>query len=77
MSTTHFAKVTSKAQTTLPLAVRKALKAEPGDTLMYRIGSEGVMVMRVEPMDWDYLRSLETTLGEWNTVEDAAAFDDL
>jgi bifunctional DNA-binding transcriptional regulator/antitoxin component of YhaV-PrlF toxin-antitoxin module len=73
----HFAKITSKAQTTVPAAVRKALKAGPGDTLAYRIGPEGVLLTRAEPLDWDYLRSLQTTLGEWNTAEDAAAFNDL
>lgn len=73
----HFAKITSKAQTTVPAEVRKALKAGPGDTLAYRIGRDGVMLTRAEPLDWDHLRSLEKTLGEWNTAEDAAAFDDL
>ena len=73
----HFAKITSKAQTTVPVAVRKALNAGPGDTLAYRIGPNGVVLTRAEPLDWDYLGSLEKTLGEWNTAEDAAAFDDL
>ncbi|MFY8162631.1 MAG: AbrB/MazE/SpoVT family DNA-binding domain-containing protein [Brevundimonas sp.] len=73
----HFAKITSKAQTTVPAEVRKALNAGPGDTLAYRIGPDGVMVTRAEPLDWDYLRSLEKTLGEWSMAEDAAAFDDL
>lgn len=73
----HFAKITSKSQTTVPREVREALKAGPGDTLAYRIGPDGVSVTRVEPVDWSYLRSLEPTLSEWNTVEDSAAFDDL
>jgi antitoxin PrlF len=73
----HFAKITSKAQTTVPKAVRDALKAGPGDTLAYRVGPEGVSVTKVEPLDWEYLRALESTLSEWNTPEDAAAFDDL
>jgi len=75
--TVHFAKITSKAQTTVPAEVRKALKAEPGDTLAYRIGPDGVVVTRVEPMDMAYLRSLERGLSEWGSAEDAAAYDDL
>ena len=75
--TVHFAKITSKAQTTVPAEVRKALKAGPGDTLAYRVGPHGVVVSKAEPLDWEYLSSLEKTLGEWNTAEDAAAFDDL
>ncbi len=75
--TIHFAKITSKAQTTVPAAVRKALNVGPGDTLAYRVGPQGVVVTRAEPLDWEYLKSLEHTLGEWHTAEDAAAFDDL
>ncbi len=75
--TIHFAKITSKSQTTVPAAVRAALRAKPGDTLVYRVGPEGVTVSRAEPLDRDYLRSIESGLGEWNTAEDAAAFDDL
>ncbi len=73
----YFSRITSKSQTTVPREVREALKVGPGDTLAYRIGPEGVTVTKVEPLDWPYLRSLETTLGEWSTAEDAAAFDDL
>jgi bifunctional DNA-binding transcriptional regulator/antitoxin component of YhaV-PrlF toxin-antitoxin module len=73
----HFAKITSKSQTTVPKEVREALKAGPGDTLGYRVGPEGVSVIKVEPLDWEYLKALESTLSEWNTPEDAAAFDDL
>lgn len=75
--TVHYAKITSKAQTTLPAEVRKALKVGPGDTLVYRVGPEGVTVSRAEPMDAAYLKSLETGLSEWGTAEDAAAYDEL
>ena len=75
--TVHFAKITSKAQTTVPAEVRKALKAGPGDTLAYTVGPTGIMVSKAEPLDWDYLSSLEKTLGEWSSAEDGAAFDDL
>ncbi len=73
----HFAKITSKSQTTVPAEVRKALKAGPGDMLAYRIGPDGVSITKARPLDRDYLMSLESTLTEWNTAEDAAAFDDL
>ncbi len=77
MSIVHSSKLTSKAQTTVPAAVRRALRAKPGDTLIYRIGPTGVTVSRAEPLDSAYLRSLDSTLGEWSTEEDAAAYDDL
>lgn len=73
----HFAKLTSKAQTTVPKAVRDALGAKPGDTLVYSIGPSGVTLARAEPLDRAYLKSVEATLAEWNSAEDAAAFDGL
>jgi len=73
----HYAKITSKSQTTLPLAVRKALNVSPGDTLVYRVSADGVTLSRAEPMDPAYLRGLDATLSEWGTAEDAAAYDDL
>ncbi len=73
----HFAKITSKSQTTVPREVREALRVGPGDTLAYCIDGGDVRISKAEPLDWNHLRSLETTLGEWNTAEDAAAFDDL
>ncbi len=73
----HFAKLTSKAQTTVPKAVRDAIGAVPGDTLVYRVTPDGVTLARAEGIDRAYLKSVETTLSEWNSSEDAAAFDGL
>lgn len=72
-----FSKLTKKSQTTVPKEVRKALGAKPGDTLVFRIAKGRVTLARAEPLDKAYLKSLETTLSEWNSPEDAAAYDDL
>lgn len=72
-----FGKVTSKAQTTLPKEVREALGVKAGDMLVYRIAKGKVTLARAEPMDRTYLNALETTLSEWNSPEDAAAYDKL
>ena len=72
-----FGKITSKAQTTVPKEVREALGVKPGDTLVYRIAKGKVTVARAEPLDRAYLKSLESTLSEWASAEDAAAYDDL
>lgn len=77
MADDHFGKLTSKAQTTVPVAVRKALGVKPGDTLVYRVSPDGVTLTKAQPLDIPYLRSVETTLVEWSTAEDAAAYDDL
>jgi bifunctional DNA-binding transcriptional regulator/antitoxin component of YhaV-PrlF toxin-antitoxin module len=72
-----FSKITAKSQTTVPREVREALKVKPGDTLVYRIAKGKVTVARAEPLDRAYLKSLESTLTEWNSEEDARAYDDL
>ncbi|MBS0277813.1 MAG: type II toxin-antitoxin system PrlF family antitoxin [Proteobacteria bacterium] len=72
-----FSKITSKSQTTVPREVREALNVKPGDTLVYRIAKGKVTVARAEPLDRAYLKSLESTLSEWNSKEDAEAYDDL
>jgi AbrB family looped-hinge helix DNA binding protein len=72
-----FGKITSKAQTTVPKEVRDALGVKPGDTLVYRIAKGKVTVARAEPLDRAYLKSLESTLSEWASAEDAKAYDDL
>ena len=75
--TAVFSKITSKAQTTVPKEVRAALGIKPGDTMVYRISKGRVTVAKAEPLDKTYLRSLESTLSEWSSEEDAAAYDNL
>ena len=65
------AKVTSKGQTTIPQRVRAALHVEPGDLIAWEVGPDGsATVRRVEPMDLEYLRAVEATLGEWAGAAD-------
>jgi AbrB family looped-hinge helix DNA binding protein len=72
-----FSKVTAKAQTTVPKEVRAALGVKPGDMLVYRINKGKVTLARAEPLDRAYLKAVESTLSEWASAEDAAAYDDL
>jgi antitoxin PrlF len=72
-----FSTLTKKAQTTVPKEVREALGAKPGDTLVYRIVKGRVTLARAEPLDKAYLKSIESTLSEWDSPEDAAAYDNL
>lgn len=68
-------KLTSKAQTTIPQAVRIALRLEPGDELVYEI-SEGRVILTkakrartpVDPFG---------TFTEWGTEADAEAYAEL
>jgi len=75
--TAVFSKITAKAQTTVPKEVRQALGVKAGDTLVYRISKGKVTLARAEPLDRAYLKSLEATLSEWASDEDAAAYDNL
>jgi len=72
-----FSKVTAKAQTTVPKEVRAALGVKAGDMLVYRIARGKVTLARAEPLDRAYLKAVESTLSEWASPEDAAAYDDL
>jgi AbrB family looped-hinge helix DNA binding protein len=72
-----FGKLTAKSQTTIPKKVREALGARPGDTLVYRINKGKVTLSRAEPLDLSYLKALESTLSEWTSPEDAAAYEKL
>jgi antitoxin PrlF len=70
-------KVTSKGQTTLPQEVRAALALEPGDRVVYEIEGDMAIMRKLTPLDAAYLGALQSTLSEWNSPEDAEAYDDL
>ena len=70
-------RITSKGQTTIPREVREKLSLRPGDVLVYEIEDDGVRLRKERPLDVAYLRAVQTTLSEWESPEDAAAFDDL
>lgn len=76
--TAIFSKITTKAQTTVPKEVRTALGVKPGDLLVYRIAKGGkVTLAKGEPVDRAYLKAIESTLSEWTSAADKAAYDDL
>ena len=74
---TAVAKLTSKGQTTIPREVRDKLALRPGDVIVFEIEGDVVRLRKVEPLDLGYLRAVQTTLCEWESPEDAEAYDDL
>jgi AbrB family looped-hinge helix DNA binding protein len=70
-------RITSKGQTTIPRDIRERLSLKPGDVLVYEIDDDEVRLRKQTPLDVAYLRAVQTTLSEWDSPEDAAAFDDL
>ena len=58
--------------------MRDALNVKPGDVIVWEVHQGGrAEVRRVEPIDLQYLKSLELTLSEWDSPEDDDAYRDL
>jgi antitoxin PrlF len=70
-------RLTSKSRTTIPREVREKLSLAPGDVMVDEIAGEEVRLRKGVPLDVSYLRALQTTQSEWDSPEDAAAYDDL
>ena len=69
------AKITAKGQTTIPQDVRLALKVSAGDLIAWEVGTDGIAtVRRVQPLDLEYLRAVQGTLGEWAGAADEEAY---
>jgi antitoxin PrlF len=71
-------RLTSKNQITLPLSIRNKLHVHAGDRVEFVIEGDGkVVVKKPEPIDWAYLKSIESGLSEWSSEEDEEAYRDL
>jgi antitoxin PrlF len=70
-------KLTVKFQTTIPAEVRQFLHLNKGDSVIFEIENDRVTVRKALPMDQEYLRSLESTLCEWDSENDEDAYRDL
>ena len=73
-------KLTSKAQTTIPQAVRAALGVHPGDEIAYAIAEGHVLLTKAAPIPPRRGTAFEDPFAafrEWDTPEDDEAFADL
>lgn len=73
-------KLTSKAQTTVPQAVRAALGVGPGDEIAYAILDGQVLLTKVpspRPRRGEPFEDPFASFWEWDTPEDEEAFADL
>jgi len=68
-------RISSKAQTTIPRAVRAALGIGPGDDLVWEIDGDSVIVTRAGAPDM-FIGNF-STFTEWDTEADRKAFADL
>jgi antitoxin PrlF len=67
-------KLTSKAQTTIPLPVRNALRLAGGDEIVYSIEGTRVVLTKAsrEPVDDPF-----ATFSEWSSEADRQGYADL
>jgi AbrB family looped-hinge helix DNA binding protein len=75
--TMEIATLTAKGQVTVPKAVREALGLQQGDQLGWELQDGCVRVRALTPLDVAYLQGLESSLSEWSSAADDAAFRDL
>lgn len=69
-------KLTSKAQTTIPQAVRSALQLKEGDAIRYTIETNGRVMISREPVT-DGADDPFATFSEWDGEADRKAYADL
>jgi antitoxin PrlF len=69
-------RITSKAQTTIPSAVRKALGLKEGDLVTYRIEDGQVVMTRAEPPA-EPVDDPFATFTEWDSPEDREGYANL
>lgn len=69
-------KLTSKAQTVVPKAVRAHLGVGPGDEVEYDL-KEGFVILRRKEQIKPTAEDPFATFHEWGSDADAPAFDDL
>lgn len=66
-------KITSKAQTTIPQAVRAALRVKAGDEIAYTIEGDRVILTRAAaPVDDSF-----ASFAEWSSENDRRAYGEL
>ena len=64
-------KISAKGQTTIPVKIRNKLELGIGDTVVYEIKDEGVLVRKVAETNDSYLSAISSTLEEWNSDNEA------
>ena len=73
----ELSKISAKGQTTIPSKIRNKLGFGSGDTLVYEIKDESVLVRKVAETNDTYLSAISSTLEEWNSDEDNETWCDL
>ena len=75
--TSAVSKLTKKYQATIPEPVRRQLKLQAGDSIVFDLDGESVRLRKARAVDLAYLKGVEVPLSEWATAEDQEAYGDL
>lgn len=67
-------RITAKAQTTIPRAVRLALGLVPGDDVVWEIEGDQVILTRAKAATDPFLGNFDS-FTEWSSEADCKAFD--
>ena len=70
MEPVRISTISSKGQTTVPVAIRRSLDLHPGDAIAYEVDGDKVSIQKASKMDLEWARALERTLTEWQDGED-------
>lgn len=71
-------RLTSKYQATIPKEIRQYLHLKSGDEILYEVLPDDTVVIRKAlPLDLNYLKALNSTLAEWESIEDNEAYKHL
>lgn len=63
-------KASKKNQTTIPARVRRALQIAKGDTLLWTIEGDEVVIRKISKVKIDWSKASEMSLLEWTPTKD-------
>ena len=72
-----FARITAGGQATIPEPIREAVGLAEGAVIAFEIEDDHVVLRKVRLEGDGYLQGLTSTLSEWDSPEDEAAWRDL
>ena len=70
-------RLTQKFQATVPKEIRRLLELKAGDSIVFEVDGNRVLVRRANHIDLQFMRSLNSSLDEWNSQFDEDAYRDL
>ena len=70
MDPVRISTISSKGQTTVPVAIRRSLDLHPGDAIAYEVDGDKVRIHKASRIDLEWAKALQRTLTEWQDGED-------